>query len=255
MSRKSVFLGLGIVLLLIVVVSATLVLLVRHEPADYARLAVPEGEDRSNQSRDFFDRASKLLSEIQGEDGAGVSSWDAEFTDEQINCFLEEGFIHSGISEKLLPEGMSRPRVALDTDRLRLMFRYGTGFWSTIITIDFKLWIAGEEPNVVALEIQGFRAGSLPITAQSLLERISDGLRRNNIEVTWYRHDGNPVAILHFQSDPQRAEVQLRELKLEPGRILLQGTSRDGSGPSALLPASMRWAFSKNTTIHTVARQ
>ncbi len=243
MSRKSFFLGIGVALLLAGGVSASLILLVQHEPSDYSRAAVPPGEEREAQSKAFLAHFAKLMNDIQSDEGAPENNWEAEFTEQQVNSFFDEGFIRTGIDEKLLPEGISEPRVTVEADRLRLMFRYGSGAWSSVISIDLRVWLAGGEPNVVAMELQRFRAGSLPISAQSLLNLISDALRRNNVEVTWYRHDGNPVAVLKFSSDVQHSTVQLKTLKLEPGRILLQGSSSDGSGVSGLVPPAWRWAF------------
>jgi hypothetical protein len=243
MSRKSFLLGIGVALLLAGGVSASLILLVQHEPSDYSRAAVPPGEEREAQSKSFFVHFTKLMNDIQSDDSATENNWEAEFTEQQVNSFFEEGFVHTGIDEKLLPEGISKPRVSVEADKLRLMFRYGSGAWSSVISIDLRVWLAGGEPNVVAMELQRFRAGSLPISAQSLLNLISDALRRNNVEVTWYRHEGNPVAVLKFSSDPQHSTVQLKALKLEPGRILLQGCSSDGSGVSGLVPPAWRWAF------------
>ena len=243
MTRKTFLLGIAVALLLAGGVSVALILLVQHEPSDYSRAAVPPGEEREAQSKAFLVHFTKLMNDIQSDDGAAENNWEAEFTEQQVNSFFEEGFVRTGIDEKLLPEGISEPRVTVEADKLRLMFRYGSGAWTSVISIDLRVWLAGGEPNVVAMELQRFRAGSLPISAQSLLNRISDALRRNNVEVTWYRHEGNPVAVLRFSSDPQHSTVQLKNLKLEPGRILLQGSSSDGSGVSGLVPPSWRWAF------------
>jgi hypothetical protein len=255
MNRKSFFLGVGVALLLAGGVSASLILLVQHEPNDYRRAAVPPGEERVAQSKEFLTRFSQLMTDIQTDDGAGNNDWKAEFTEQQINSFFDEGFIQSGIDEKLLPEGISEPRVTVETDKLRLMFRYGSGAWSSVISIELHVWVAGSESNVVCLELQKFRAGSLPISAQSLLDRISDALRRNSVEMNWYRHDGNPVAVLRFSSDPQRSSVQLKNLQLEPGRIFMQGSSSDGSGPSALLPPAWRWAFHESATKSSLVKK
>jgi hypothetical protein len=234
MSRKSLLLGMAIALVLLGTVIGALTLMIRSEPGAYSRVAVPAGEERETLSRDFTANLLKLMNDIQVEDVAGEIEWGAEFTEEQLNSYFEEGFIHSGIADKMLPEGISQLRVAIEPELLRLMFRYGSGSWSTVISIDLHVWLAATEPNVVALELKRFRAGALPISAQSLLERISDALRRNgndgnSIQVSWYRLNGNPVAVLQFQSDPQNSPVRLKNLKIEQGKITLNGVSTDGS--------------------------
>jgi hypothetical protein len=236
MSRKSFLLGIGIALFLMGTVSGALVLLVRNEPSAYSRVAAPAGEARETCSKEFVGGLTDLMNYIQWEEAASAKEWEVIFTEQQINSFFDEDFVHSGMNEKLLPEGISEPRVAIERDMLRLMFRYGSGAWSTVISIDLNVWLAGKEPNVVALELKSFRAGSLPISAQSLLERISDALRRNYVEVSWYRYNGNPVAVLHFQSDAQHSFVQLKDLKIEQGQITLHGCSSDEVGGALRLP-------------------
>src|SRR5207247_5107671 len=130
--------------------------------------------------------------------------WHGTFSEAQINSYFEEHFISSGFASRLLPDSVAAPRVVLEDDKIRLAFRYGTPPWSTIISIDFRVWLAPKERNVVVLELQSLHAGSLPVSAQSLLEQLSEALRKRNIEVTWYRHNGNPTAVLRFQTAAPR---------------------------------------------------
>jgi hypothetical protein len=251
MSRKSVLLAVGIALLLAGTILGGLALLIRNEPSAYSRVAVPAGEEREAHSKDFYASFWKLMNDIQVEDAAGEIEWGAEFTEEQINSYFEEAFVLSGTSDAVLPQGISQPRVAIEPNLLRVMFRYGSGTWSTVISIDLHVWLAANESNVVALELKRFRAGALPISAQSLLERISDALRRvsiegNSIEVSWYRLNGNPVAVLHFQSDPQNSPIRLKNLRLEQGKITLNGSSSDASIAALMRPANTRIALEKS---------
>jgi hypothetical protein len=234
MGRKSVLLGLGLVLLLVGCVLAVLYLLVRHERQSYARKAVPPGDQRKQFSDKFTNECFHVIESINGQDKA----WDAEFTEEEINSFFAEESVRTGVLDTLMKEGISEPRVAIDQDKISLGFRYGSGLWSSVISIDFRVWLAHGEQNVVALELQGFYAGSLPISAQSLLERISEAVRQNKVEVSWYRYNGNPVAILRFQYDPSKGSVLLNDLQLLPGKIRILGSSGEQS-PAVSLPASV----------------
>jgi hypothetical protein len=221
MTRKSVLFGVGGVALLLGSVASALALLVLHEPGFYTRSALPPGPVRKQHSKAFVAEFSHLFNGIYNL----YPEWYGTFTDAQINSYLEEDFLASGNAEKVLPEGISAPRVVIEPDKIRLAFRYGSEPWSTIISIDLRVWLAPKEPNVVALELQGLHAGSLPISAQSLLEHISEVARRNNIDPTWYRHNGNPVVLLRFQSDQPRPTVQLRKLELHQGMLRVVGRS------------------------------
>jgi hypothetical protein len=224
MTRRSFFLAVAIVAVLLCGGATALCMVVRYEPKRYADAAIPPGPIRTEKSREFYTVFCGLLTALNNE-----HDWDARFTDEQINSYLVEGFVQSGLDRRLLPEDISQPRLVFEPDRIRLAFRYGTGFWSTIISVDIRVWLARGEPNVVALELEGFQAGFLPISAQSLLERISEVGRQNGIDVTWYRHNGHPVALLRFQADQPRAILQLQAVRFEQGAITIQIRANDST--------------------------
>ena len=222
MSRKSMLWALVMVLLLLGGIGTTLVLLLRHEPDFYVRSAVPPGAQRIKSSGEFVEMFSRLVEGI-----ATKRPWDVRFTQEQINSYFEEDFVKEHSAEKPLPGGISEPRVVLESDRIRLAFRYGTGWLSTVISLDLQAWLVSKEPNVVALEFQALHAGALPISGQSLLERVSEAAQQKNIEVTWYRHNGHPVVLLRFQADKSNPTFQLQELELHPAMLRLTGRSLD----------------------------
>jgi hypothetical protein len=221
MRRKSLILALLVVAALLGAIGTSLACLVWHEPAFYRRGAVAPGPQRQTWSGQFLGEMNHLSSAIQREE----ETWDAEFTTEQINAFLQEDFIKLRLDETMLPENIDAPRVALDDECLRLGFRYGYGRWSTIITVDLRLWVAQGEANTVALELLGLHAGALPVSAQSLLEHVSEAAQRSGVDVSWYRHDGHPVALLRFGPDQPRTTVHLKHVEIKAGRLVLQGRS------------------------------
>src|SRR5262245_53642160 len=102
MSRRSLLLGIGTLLVLLGVAGCALVLLVRHEPDAYRALAVPPGEEREKLSKQFYVGFCNLVNGIQND-----AAWEAEFTTEQINSYLGEDFVRSGVGDRILPCGMS----------------------------------------------------------------------------------------------------------------------------------------------------
>jgi len=218
-------------LVLFLLVAGTFLGLLRYEPRWYKAAVLPPGEQRTNSSQAFLKEFHEFVN------STADPRWFAQFTDEQINSFLEEGFKNSGLAAKMLPEDISDPRVTLEPEKLRLAFRYGRGTWSTVVSIETRIWLPRQEPNVAALELIGFQLGALPISVQSLLERVSEVGRASGIEVTWYRvpETGHPVAILRFQADQARATVQLESVRIEQGKITITGRSLDGG---AALPTT-----------------
>jgi hypothetical protein len=225
MRRKALWLSFGLLLLIAGCILAGVVALVRHVPDFYKHGMVVAGGQRKELSTKFVVDLGNLCDSIKAGGHPQTGKWRGYFSDVEINSFLQEDFLTAD-AQKLLPDGISNPRIAFEQDRIRLAFRYGRFLLSTIISIDFRVWVAREEPNVVVVELQGLHAGALPVSAQSLLEDISESLRRQNIQVTWYRHQGNPTAALKFGADQTRT-AQLHQLELKAGTLSIVGQSKD----------------------------
>ncbi|MGH7173955.1 MAG: hypothetical protein ACRELG_27065 [Gemmataceae bacterium] len=233
MSRRSLVLAIAIFCCLTCGVGAALWMLVRYEPRLYLQAAVPPGEVRQKLSNECTRELSQLYSSVtstQDEQG-----WGHRFTDEQINSYLAEHFVQSHADREFLPEGISQPRIVIEKDKIRVAFRYGRGLWSSIVSIDLRVWLVKGEPNVVALKMVGFHAGALPISAQSLLESITQTCQKNGIAVDWYRDDGAPVALVRFQAEQPHPTLELETIKLEPGAIHIEGRTKDPAAMRAFL--------------------
>jgi hypothetical protein len=226
MRRKPLLMAVGLCLAVLVVALAVLAAMLRYQPEFYRRAAVAPGELRKLHSREFRSQFYALINAIPQ-----YKNWQAQFTDTQVNSYFEEDFLRSGNFERtFFPDGVNAPRIAIDNDHIRLGMRYGTGLWSTIVSVDLHVWLAANEPNVVVVEIERIRAGALPISAQSILDRLSETARRQDIEVTWYRRAGKPVALLRFGAGRQDTGVQLLQLRLQSGTLVIVGADRSKPG-------------------------
>jgi hypothetical protein len=225
--RRRTLLTIGIVLLLLLAAGGTLLALLHYEPKWYQESVLPAGEVRTQRSQEFFAEFWDLVGSATSD-----KEWFASFTDEQINSYLEEGFKHSGLAARMLPEDISDPRILIEPEKFHLAFRYGRGTWSTVVSVTARVWLPPGEPNVAAVELIGFQLGAIPISVQSLLERLSEVGRSNGVEVTWYRAPGtgHPVAILRFQADQGRPTLQILVVKLEQGKITIHGKSLEAVG-------------------------
>jgi hypothetical protein len=232
MRRKSVLLA-AASLLVGGALAGVLVLLLRHEPTFYRRALVRPGKERQERSRDFKAEFVQLINDI-----VNKRQWEARFTDEQLNSYFDEDYLHEQSGEKIVPlaEDIRSPRIAIEADKIRLAFRYGTEPWSTVISIALRVWLVPKEPNLVAVEFQSLHAGALPISAQSLTEQVYELARHRNIDVSWYRYNDNPVALLRFQADRTNPTFQMQRLELHQGMLVIGGRSIDTT-PQAMLPA------------------
>jgi hypothetical protein len=241
MRRRSFLITMGLGLGLLAALIVTPMLLLRWEPSDYAAAAVPQSEERTRDSHACFE---KITSELiyDAESSELPNGWGVEFTDRELNSYLQEDFIKQGLSSHLLPRGMSDPRVIFEPpDKVRLGFRYDFGGWNSVVATDLRVWLAKEEPNALCLEIEGFHAGAMPIAAQWLLEHVSDAAREHGIEVdrgsgnieatdrgidvTWHRHNGRPTAVLRLTPNQPRSTLLLQGVTVGKGTITIRGKS------------------------------
>jgi len=221
LGRKSFYIALALVLLLIAAVVGLFSYLLSREPKFYAAAEVPPGPDRQQASENFEKEATSLYSQIQNE-----TEWETYFDEHEVNSWLAEDFIRSNLVQHL-PKEISDPRVAFQPDRVLLAFRYGADSVSSVVSIEARVWMSRQEPNTIALQIEQMKAGALPLTTRFVQERLTESAHNLDIDLQWYRHDGYPVAVLRFQSQKREPTVQLEELKLMDGRIYLKGRSLD----------------------------
>ena len=229
MSRRSLLLAIAIFFCLTCGVGASLWMLIRYEPNVYMHAAVPPGEQRHQLSEKCWRGLMQLYNSVATQED---QEWAHRFSDGEINSYLAENFVLSRFDKEFLPEGISQPRIVIEPDKIRVAFRYGSGLWSTVVSIDLRVWLVKGEPNVVAMKLVGFHAGALPISAQSLLESITQTCQKNGIGVDWYRDEGYPVALIRFQNEQPHPTLELELIKLEQGAIRIQGHTKD--------PASLR---------------
>src|SRR5262249_32590887 len=153
-------------------------------------------EERQALAKRFYGHIEHVLGSFKD----SGPRWSETFSAAEINGFFEEFFSSADDAEVLRKQNISDLRVAMENGVLRLGFRYGWDPWSTVVSYDLKIWLARNEVNVVAVELMGRRAGALPILSESLLADISElGQKKLNIDVTWYRYEGNPVALIRWQ--------------------------------------------------------
>jgi hypothetical protein len=195
-----------------------------HPPDFYLRCAEPPGEERKQASNEFW---LTDFGPFLGNFVYGKGPWTFECTQKKLNSYFEEDFKSWGDAERFARIGVSSPRVEFGDGVVRLGFRYGEGRWSTIMNFDLKVWLAPSDANVMVVEIQRRRAGALPLPSQHLFDDLTELGRKHNIDISWYRHEGNPVAVVKFQSDRPRPTAQIQRLVLEPGKLTLRGVSFD----------------------------
>lgn len=222
MLRKKIFMF-GLTVVVVTALVATLLGLIHHEPGFYRRSVIEADQKRKDLSMAFVGQFTRLAANFKDpENTLEEMTW--TFSEAQINSFLAEDLIRLGDGEALKQRGITEPRLSIEKDRLRVAFRYSNALISTVFSIDMRLWLVPTQSNVIAVEILNHKLGAIPFSLQSIRDNISDLANKHNIEVTWYRHEGHPVALLRVQSKERpRAATKFNRLTLNPGGTLTVG--------------------------------
>lgn len=220
MRRRRVLISVALVLGFLALLLVGLAAAAKREPGFYRQAEIEPGPVRTALSQQALAQYSGILGVLDD------PSWEVSFSAEQINGFFQEHYYEVGGDDNL-PDGFHAPRVKIEDGRLRLGVRYGSGPMSTILSVEARAWKVSSELNTLALEIISLRAGSLPLSTGNLLDWISQAARREKIDISWYRENGHPVAVLRFQADLSRPTFQFDRIDLKEGKLTIRGHSTD----------------------------
>ena len=228
MRRRNLILTGVILLAAAAAVAGGLYALARREPAFYTA-AVADDNAPLGSASEQLTRFSDLQNAIR----TGQPEWGATFTAADLNAILKDQLDAGGLFAQLLPAGVKSPRVALAGDRLKVGARmqaspvadWAGDATTVVVHVELKFWVVRPEPNTVAVEVVGVWAGGLPVGSQRYLDEAAESARKRNIDVTWYRTGGNPVALLKFYADQPRPPAVVKTMQVADGALTIAGVS------------------------------
>ena len=212
-------------LLILVLVLAGLGLALKQEPEFYARGAVqtPQANDPDNASL----AQTKLLEMQTSLETPKPSSgeWIVGLSQDELNSFLREDPNNwNAVGPAIAP--FRDPRISFEGDTIVLAARSGNGFFSTVVWAEFRVWLIGQEPNLVAIEVVSLRAGAIPLSKSWLMDRFTKMALAKGAEVTWYRGDDkNPVGVLRLRARLTQPDMLMTVLSVAEGQINIGGKS------------------------------
>ena len=218
-TRKRRWIVAGALVAAAVVAPTTLWLLVTYQPAFYRKLAVMPPERRKAEAKKFVAQSLQLRNDIVNE-----PRWEAVFSDDQVNSWLEEDLVAHFADQ--VPAGVHEPRVAFEVDRVHLGFQLDQGPVRSVVSVSARLRVTS--PNELELTVESIRAGIVPIPSEKLLERITDQARSRGLDVRWERDGDARIAYVKYTPDPRRRDVVLERLQVLDGQIRLAGRSSRG---------------------------
>jgi hypothetical protein len=212
----------GLILLLVAGIPGLVWVSLTHQPGFYrAMVRLPRGE-RAVKARRFMAQSLQLRNDICNE-----PTWEAIFTDEEVNAWLSEDLV-THFADQLPPE-VHEPRVVFELDRVTLAFQLDSGPFSSVIWVVARPRVP--RGNVVELTLEKIRAGVLPVPPDTVLDRITAYVRDRGLDVRWRRGDeGFPVVTLRYTPDTERDDVELELVQIQQGQIRLAGRSSHARG-------------------------
>lgn len=230
----------GLVLAGLLLAISTLAVLLKHEPNIYAVMRRPESRERRDEGLQVLAGFEQMNQDRRTKH----KDWRCAVTESQLNSFFQEGFQKKGEAERLGHLGISDLVVALDDDRVRVAFRYGSGWFSTVVCYDLQIWLVPKETNTIAIKVLRARAGALPIASRTILQRLAEFAHDLNFDVKFYRHEGMTVATIQLEpSNTYNPYWRLTSVKVRRrsedgmGVLSVQGKTEDFALPLNLPPA------------------
>jgi hypothetical protein len=212
----------GLVLLLATVLPGLAWLSLTHQPGFYRAVVRRPRGDRAVKARRFMAQSLQLRNDICNE-----PTWEAIFTDEEVNAWLAEDLV-THFADQLPPE-VHEPRVVFEVDRVTLAFQLDQGPISSVIWVVARPHVP--EANVLELTLEKIRAGVLPVPADQILDRITEHARNHGLDVRWKRGgEGFPIVTIRYTPDSERDDVKLEQIQIQTGQIRLAGRSNHARG-------------------------
>ena len=189
----------------------------RHEPALLAGQAVPDAAAEREAARLLTKAAS--LHAAAGRKG----DWDAIFTDAEVNAWLATDLPKN--HSRLLPAGMSMPRVRFTRDRLAGGARLRWGPLSAFGWVDLEVRLRGL--NQLSLAPRDARLGLVPLPRGFVLARMARAIAATGAVAEIRRLDGEPVLFVSLPSmgGSAAARLRLESLHLDAGEMILSGST------------------------------
>lgn len=198
----------------------------QHRPGFYRRAATLPPERRRKEAREFLNQSLQLRNDIINE-----STWEAAFSDEEVNSWLAEDLATHFADQ--IPPGVRDPRVEFEPDRVKLAFLLDSAPFHSVVWAVLQVRVP--EPNVVALTVEKIRAGALPVPPEQVIEPLMAHARRYGVQAEWQREEGLPVVVIRYEPSIGRRDVRLDQIQFLNGLVRLSGFSEPRSGEKTTL--------------------
>lgn len=171
--------------------------------------------------------ARRFLTKVVGLQAASNQSggWEAAISEDEINSWL--AFDLPRNHARLLPAGLTDPRVALSPGRIQAAARRGLGLGSTVVSLDVELRLRA--PGLVECTVVDARLGAIPLPHGPWLHWLAARLAGLGLPTEIRREGGSSVLAIVVSAAGSRPIV-LDALVVDVGELLLTGRTGELRG-------------------------
>lgn len=193
-------------------------ILLKHEPV---LPAVAPGPDTERAAARLVTKVAALGTALR-EDG----SWGMALTDAEVNAWLATDLPRN--HARLLPRGLSEPRVRFRPHRVEVAMRTGTGLFSTVVWCDLRMTLRGV--NQLGITAEAAAAGAVPLPGGPVLAELGRRLAAAGAVAELRRLDARTVLVVYIPAirGGSGTEGRLKSLRIDDGEVVVAGTT---SGP------------------------
>jgi hypothetical protein len=210
-----------VVVCLLVVAGAAIFVLYhasQQAPEFYSEAISIPAEAQEKESELMLTQATQLHDDAQR-----GGRWQHVFQAKTINGWLAVDLPRN--HPKLLPEGMSSPRVQITPKGMTMACRVDRGGFRGVISLQVSAFV--ESPTEVGLRIHKARLGAIPWSLDTVLKGISDAARNKDVRLQWRQKDGDPVALITLTppNGDRKQIIHIDEIRLEDGALIVSGST------------------------------
>lgn len=150
--------------------------------------------------------------------------WRLVLKDEDMNAWLATDL--PAKMPKALPQDIQDPRIAIRDGAVHIACKHqklGGGVLSLSLVPALT-----DTPNELAVKVQSFSLGRLPLPQKQYLGEVSQAAARAGLNLRWEERDGAAVAIVAVPNQFENLKgrtVAIESMQLGEGEIVIQGKS------------------------------
>lgn len=190
-----------------------------HEPAFYRGPAAAAASAAEPLGRRLMTKVSALRADFQR-----PGPWATAITADEVNAWLATDLPRN--HPRLLPPGVSAPRVAFGPRRMQFGCRLACGPVGCVASVDAEVVL--RDVNQIGIVVTAARLGALPVPSGPVIREIDRRFAALGLRTELRRLDGRTILVL-YNPGPQAAggsRYRLESFAVEDGELLVAGITQ-----------------------------